>query len=524
VLDDVLNALSAKNCKPRRGSSGWEARCPAHDDEHPSLTVDQGRNGGVVLKCHAGDGCELDDILAGLGLDREAVRPPRRESTNVQATYPYTDEDGQLLFEVVRLDGKQFRQRRRDPTQESGWTWNLRGLEHPPLYRLPQVVAGIKEGRLIFVCEGEKDVGALERAGEVATCNPMGAGKWRPWHTAALEGASVVVVTDRDEPGRDHARKVARELQGVALSVVRVEPTHGKDAFDHLAAGYTVAQFVTVSEDEPEEDLVPDLHEFLLGEDAFDWLIPELLERGERFMLTGPEGRGKSQFLRQLAIMTAAGIHLFSFDPMPPRRVLFVDCENSERQSRRRLRPLRDQAERQGHPIAPGMMRVVIKPRGLDLTREDDSEWLLERVRAHRPDLLVVGPLYRLHTHNPSDEQIARRISAVLDEARLISDATLVLEAHSPHAQDGQVRNVRPLGSSLWLRWPDFGYGIAPKTRSEAEFRTWRGPRDERGWPDELFFGTGWPWLPRWREAAGKAPRQGEAEPPPPEPPEQEEF
>ena len=55
---------------------------------------------------------------------------------------------------------------------------------------------------VIYICEGEKDVEALERAGCAATCNAGGAGKWRPEYSEALAGANVIIVADRDEPGR----------------------------------------------------------------------------------------------------------------------------------------------------------------------------------------------------------------------------------------------------------------------------------------------------------------------------------
>ena len=111
------------------------------------------------------------------------------------------------------------------------------------LFRLPRVIAAIKAGEPIYVAEGEKDVIALERAGVTATCNSGGAGKWRPEHTEALRGAEVVVVADQDDPGRKHADQVAAALNGVARSVRVVEPIEGKDASDHLAAGYGLDEF-----------------------------------------------------------------------------------------------------------------------------------------------------------------------------------------------------------------------------------------------------------------------------------------
>ena len=121
------------------------------------------------------------------------------------------------------------------------------------LYRLPAVLAAVSAGEGVYVVEGEKDVEALEHAGAIATCNPGGAGKWQPEYSVALRGARVVVVADRDEPGRRHAAEVAEMLSGVAVSVEVVEAAAGKDAADHLAAGKSLADFEAIEEREAAE-------------------------------------------------------------------------------------------------------------------------------------------------------------------------------------------------------------------------------------------------------------------------------
>jgi DNA primase len=99
------------------------------------------------------------------------------------------------------------------------------------LYRLPAVIEAAKLGKTIFLVGGEKDVHALERCGCVATCNPMGAGKWRKEYGKPLRGARVVVIPDADPVGRQHACTVAHALEGVAASAVVLDlapdPTTG---------------------------------------------------------------------------------------------------------------------------------------------------------------------------------------------------------------------------------------------------------------------------------------------------------
>ncbi len=241
-LERVRERLDQHGCHPR----GTRALCPAHPDTDPSLSVSSAHGGRVLLHCFAG--CDTERVLAELGLTWADLYPEgvaRNGSSEINAIYDYTDEHGTLRYQVVRYSPKDFRQRR--PDADGGWIWKLDQTRRV-LFRLPRVIAAIKAGEPIYIAEGEKDVIALERAGVTATCNSGGAGKWRPEHTEALRGAEVVVVADRDDPGRKHADRVAAALNGVARSARVVEPVEGKDAFDHLAAGHKLDEFKSVDE------------------------------------------------------------------------------------------------------------------------------------------------------------------------------------------------------------------------------------------------------------------------------------
>jgi 5S rRNA maturation endonuclease (ribonuclease M5) len=495
-LNLVLAALSDGGIKKIAG--GWMAVCPAHADGTPSLSVSEGSTQPVVLNCHAG--CDPRDILAALKLSWADVCEERSAPAPVKPEhYPYLNETGELLYEVVRMPGKQFRQRR--PDGDGGWVWRLDDTRRV-IFRLPEVIAAVAAGEPVFVCEGEKDVQAIERAGHVATCNSGGAGKWRAEYDSVFANADVVIVADIDEPGQRHARQVKDHLSPVASRVRIVEAVEGKDAADHLAAGRSVEEFaVTWPGEDDGPELAPDLYEFLAGSESYDWIVPGLLERGDRLILTGFEGLGKSTMTQQLAVMMAAGLHPFSAQPIQPVRVLYVDCENGARHLRRKLRPLEAAARRRGHPVEAGIWRILHKPRGIDLAG-DGAAWLLERVTLHKPDVLFIGPLYRLHDGDPKDEPPARRIAAALDAARVQADCAVVIEAHAGHGY-GSERSVRPFGSSLWLRWPEFGLGLRPSAEGRAgsvDVVKWRGSRDERSWPTRLDRGTTWPWDGYWPE------------------------
>jgi hypothetical protein len=516
VLREILLPKFSDLGPIRKTANGFDVCCPVHGDERPSLSIASGTTQPVVMDCKAG--CETDDIIAKLGLTwadlcEPSPASPRGEWTprgDAIAVYDYTDEAGSLLFQVCRTADKQFPQRTPDQSRKSGWRWSTEGVRRA-LYRLPKITEAVADGEVIFVCEGEKDVHAIEAAGAVATCNPGGAGKWRPEYADVLRDAVVRIVADRDKPGQAHARQVYASLEGIARVAEIVEAAGEgedgkplKDAADHLAAGYTLADFViTHAEDEPRPDLAPDLDEFLAGVDPpYAWVIESILERGDRLIWTGAEGLGKSVVGRQLAVAAAAGIHPFTNDRTDPRVVLWIDCENSERQGRRHFRRLRRVIIAKGCPVPKGGMRLIHRPEGIDLTRDEDVAWLMERVHAYKPELLYIGPLYRLHATDINDETAARKVTAVLDLARARADCALIIEGHSPHGGGGESRPVRPIGSSLFRRWPEFGYGISPATDDnpckEVVIRPWRGARDERHWPRSLIWSEKddeWPWV-----------------------------
>lgn len=517
---DVLREILLPRLEGIRLSGGqYSARCPAHDDSRASLSIAEGKDQPVVLNCFAG--CAPDDILAKVGLTWDALCNPREQDRaskgewtprgEAVAVYDYVDEQGTLLFQVCRTVDKQFPQRAPNRAKKSGWQWTTEGVRRV-LYRLPKVIEAVKDGEHVWVCEGEKDVHALELADVTATCNPGGAGKWRPEFAELFRDVVVHIVADKDKPGQAHARQVAASLDGIASAVEILEAAGPhKDAAAHLGAGLTLADFEVTWESGAESavDLAPDLYEFLAVEDpGHDWVIPGLLERGDRLIWTGFEGLGKSVITRQLAICAAAGVHPFEDRRIDPKRVLFIDCENPDRKNRRHFRDLERKARANGFPVPEGAFRIIQRPEGVDLTREEDAAWLLERVTAHKPDLLVIGPFYRLHAADANEELAARKVVSALDAARIKADCALITEAHAGHAQGVHMRSVRPIGSSLLMRWPEFGYGIMPHPDAErddsgrcrhVEVVAWRGPREERFWPRELMWGThenDWPWVP----------------------------
>src|SRR5581483_1183897 len=309
--------------------------------------------------------------------------------------------------------------------------------------------------------------GTRQKLLELQTACPAAAG--------ALNYAAAVKDVSRRRRLRQSAQLLASVAEAGTADALADAERHLRAVLDDTRAAPTAP--------------AAELEEFIGGEDReYDWVVPGLLERGDRVIVTGLEGHGKSTLLRQLGMQAASGIHPFTLTAVQPVDVLLVDLENSARHLRRELRRLRLAA---GDDYEKGRLRIECHPEGIDLTGLDGRAWLRSHVATDRPALLIVGPLYKALGGDPTSEEVARPVAFHLDELRAAYGITVILEAHVPYAAGrGTTRPERPFGASLWSRWPEFGLFLA----EDGALRHWRGARDEREWPTKLKRGGEWPW------------------------------
>jgi putative DNA primase/helicase len=246
-LERVLQLLDARPS----GDREWSARCPSNyhtrGDRSPSLSIGQGGDGRVLVHCHAG--CETVNVLAAVGLSLADLFVASNGHTNgkahIVATYDYLTANGDLAYWVHRYYPKDFRQ------QAPDGTWRTKDIPKV-LYHLPEVLAAVRGGQAIAVTEGEKDADLLNHLGTVfgvATCNPGGAGKWKPEFAEMLAGAArVAIIADADDTGRAHAAEVANSLVGKVGDLRVFLPAVGKDVGDHLQAHKRLADLERVEE------------------------------------------------------------------------------------------------------------------------------------------------------------------------------------------------------------------------------------------------------------------------------------
>jgi len=168
------------------------------------------------------NGKQTTSSCDGTSRAHKSSKRANSHDNDIVATYDYRDENGALLFQVVRKPNHKFLQRRRTAGAPGKWTWSTKGVRRV-LYRLPELIAANPHAP-VFIPEGEKDVETLRAFGLTATCNPGGAGKWEPEYGEHLRGRDLVILPDNDQGGRDHAALVVRSLAGVARSIRVLAP------------------------------------------------------------------------------------------------------------------------------------------------------------------------------------------------------------------------------------------------------------------------------------------------------------
>jgi len=312
------------------------------------------------------------------------------------------------------------------------------------------------------------------------------------WAGASIGGHADLVASAA------HARRVAYELRrGLADVETTDDPTQ--------ALASTMTALAALRDGVKRDGITArPLNEVLSDEDTFDWVIPGLLERGDRVVVTGHEGGGKSTLMRQIAICAAAGVHPLTHQHIDPIDVLVVDVENSERQWRRQSRGIAHAANLAGTRRAGEGVALACTAR-MDITSDRDLSAVHALLEEHHPQILVIGSLYRLSPRGINSDDDAAPVISALDSLR-DQGVALMVEAHAGHGKDSNGdRALRPRGSSQLMGWPEFGFGLAPDAEDPnyTHLIRWRGDREERDWPTTLRRGGRFPW-----ETTGPLPSQ----------------
>ena len=478
MASKAVELVLSKLPSVKRMGDGWNAKCPAHRDRAPSLKLDQGADGRALIRCHAG--CTTEAIVAAMGLSLRDLMPetadalafspskaghtPRlqvvgntalkaepelaREKWPEVCRYDYTDADGVLQFQVVRLEapdksGKRFLQ------QQPNGVWGLKGIEHRPLFRLPSVREAVARGDVIVIVEGEKDVLTAEGLGWAATTNCGGASAWKPEHADVLRGADVVVIPDNDEPGRKWAETVATSVVSVAkrvrvIALPRV-PSKG-DLTDWVQLGGTSdalgglivkAPAWAVGDPIPEPPAPSRFRVYradeLINLPPASWLVEDVLPTDALAALVGPSGKGKTFVTLDLSCSIATGRRWLGHRSIPAAPVLYIAAEGT---AGLRARVAAWIAEH-GQPAAGLPVYFICET--VNLLEPQDVDHVIRAMAAlpQPPALVIVDTLHRAMPGG--DENSAKDVGLVItnaDRVRRAVGCTVLMVHHSKKDAD----------------------------------------------------------------------------------------
>lgn len=407
------------------------------------------------------------DRMAEFGLPKTGQR--------TETAYNYTDADGVIRYQVVRIDssdGKTYRQRQ--IADDGNPIYSMTGVTALP-YRLADIMNSTGP---IFVCEGEKTADAVASLGLVATTAHGGAGRWWPSLNDYFRSRPVIILPDNDEPGERHARIVADALTGTARSirVLRLPDLPRKgDAVDWVIMGGTKEKLVDLAKgcpfydplqqpeikpepvdpvaaaqntvDRPRISLTPwaDIEDIEVA-----WQIDKLLPAGGLIGMYGKPGSYKSFVALYLSAMVATGQEAFGRSTVQGP-VVYIMGEGGSG-----LKPRLDALSRHYGIDEPP---VYFLRSQLDLrSTEDDAIGLVQAVNALdvKPAMLVIDTLNR--AFGGGDENTSEAMGSFISRCGLIQDqlGCAVMVVH--HAGKNEAAGSR--GHSSWLGALDAEYEL----------------------------------------------------------------
>lgn len=486
----------------KQSGKGFTCLCPAHDDHRPSLYVEDGENGRLILKCHAG--CGYPEVVAALnsrGLwgnapsrnDADArkgrvVSPVPPDAPGIDWTalsrtqptylYAYRDADGGPLHYVARWDhsggSKDIRPVVFIETIAGQRRWAMQGVPEPrPLYGLDLLAA--RPGLPVLVVEGEKTADAARRLlpSHVAVTWSGGAANVLKADWTPLRGRDVVLWPDHDEPGRKAMGKAAEKLQALAKSVRLVSLPADLDAHWDLAdehpAGLDIHALLSSA-----KPVHVGLRQHILTASELialpippqEFLIEPWLPKGALAMVWAARGLGKTWFALSLAIALASGTRFLEYGVPKPVVVLFVDGEMALAELQERVRKLADPPPERLH-ILPSE-RLFAEGAPLNINDPADQQKVIDAIDALaaegvKPGLIILDNLSSLAAGlDENDNSALDGMTRWMVRMRH-SGVTVLLVHHASKAgeQRGASRREDQLNTAIKLGAPENKAGLS---------------------------------------------------------------
>lgn len=406
-----------------------------------------------LIRIHEPD-ARIVDRLEAFGLPKQAA------SQRTERVFDYTNADGSIAYQVVRIDskdGKTYRQRRVDEHGEI--VWGMTGVTALP-YRLHELA---RSTAAVFIVEGEKCADAVASLGLVATTNHGGAGKWWPPLVDHFRARNVVIIPDNDAPGERHARVVADALTGTARSIriLRLPGLASKgDVADWIAAGHGKDELTRLAKSaplydplqqpeipaEPVEQKPAPRVQLVAWSDVQDvqvkWLVQDLIPASGFAALYGKPGSYKSFVALYLAAMIATGRPAFGKDTTPGE-IVYIMGEGGAG-----LKPRRDALMAQydlPNDIPVHFIRAQLNLRSSD----EDAQALVQAIgdAGLKPSLIVIDTLARAFAggNENASEDVGAFIMHVGKVQAALGAAILVVH----HSGKDEARGMRGHSSLL---------------------------------------------------------------------------
>lgn len=325
----------------------------------------------------------------------------------------------------------------------------------------------------------------------------------------ALVGEGTTYFAGAGYYGTQVAEHAAKERMMVAAAQFRnaLPQQSGDDLWVMRDRMMEMLGGITPPGQHSEVDDYYDLDYFLsLQEEDVPFVFPGMLRKGERWLMVGKEGGGKSALTYQM--LTAASYGIDSLHPDYPRyepqSVLFVDVENSPHQIAYNVKNVARTLQEMNPDVTPRWKNL--KRKIIDLTDPSSASHVIRAVVKHDPDILYMGTAYKL-AFNPDYRVMGRAIMSTIDRIRAEIECAVIVEHHAGHGDKNDRNGWRPDGSSEWTRWADFARGMDVKmtprgTRVMKLLESSRMDRSTgRDWPVGLRQGQLFPWIAMYEQA-----------------------
>ena len=493
-IQDVLSRLN----KVKNDKNGWMACCPAHNDINPSLSIKED-NGKILFHCFAN--CSYFQIVHALGFNEHEQKSSNNKtsktSQKIVAEYDYFDEAGEMVYQAVRLEPKNFRVRR--PDGNGGWVWNLNGIEKVP-YHLPELLQARENNQPVIICEGEKDAdNIMGKLGLAATTTISGSNSWNNDYTEYFDGLNVIILPDNDSAGLNYAHNIAMSLWGIANSVKLVKlpdlPEKGdvSDWIDRGGTGEDLKVLVEQTEEYNPDDF-QDVKEtkfesqgMFVIKSANQWLeetkdnpIPKMLfgelwYEGEVCILFADTNAGKSIIAVQIAESITKGNKISPLSMnAEPQKVLYFDFELTDRQFTNRYSEQEYGFYINTYEFSENFFRVQINPDS-DFNCSDNFEVALvndiERtIKETGVKILMIDNITFLSANNEKAKD-ALPLMKQLQALKRKYDLSLLVLAHTPKRDDTRPLTNNDLhGSKMLMNFADSSFAIG-KSQKNTNFR-----------------------------------------------------